>query len=282
MTREEFLHCLNRENGRFGVAEITDEILGDWLEAKIIDAPEQHGRIRIWTEIELNRAVKILRLKSSGVNILGEIRFHLWLDQPDIPLLDPKFDAPGILSREFLLQKKNLFGQIRSAYPNNRNPDPSGHSARSVLRKMGELDPCFEQWVEYAPEELLDAYTTLRFGNSSGHLGRVVSRLRPLILTQVVDDVLKRFPEIPRPLITAAIEVMPDEALSQVIGFFNWDEMEKTIFDASKSEYLLARRALNSAVILFRCLGLQKVSDSLRHPTWQTLMFVLLLRIIRR
>jgi hypothetical protein len=256
--------------------------LADWLEAKIIDAPEKHGQIRDWSETELTRGREILRLISLGRKNLGEIRFHLWIDNCDIPFLDPRFDAPGILSREFLPLKNQLFGKIRSSYPANNNPAPDSYSAKSVLRNMGELDSCFENWVEYEPAELLDAYTTLRFGDSNSYLDQAFSRLRPKISAHLVEDIGKQFPKIPHAVIASTLTAIPDKAFVRFIRQFHFDALNDGIFEASEADFLLARRALNASVILFRWLGLQKVSGSLLHPTWQTAMFVLLLRVIRQ
>jgi hypothetical protein len=282
VTREEFLIRLNVEANLLGLSAITDGILADWLEAKIIDAPEKHGQIRDWSETELTRGRKILRLISLGRKNLGEIRFHLWIENCDIPFLGPRFDAPGILSREFLPLKNQLFGKIRSSYPANNNPAPDSYSAKSVLRNMGELDSCFEHWVKYEAAELLDAYTMLRFGDSNSHLDQAVSRLRLKISSHLVGVIGGNFPGIPHAIMASALAAIPDKAFIRIIRQFHFDALNDGIFEASKAEFLLARRALNAFVILFRWLGLQRVSDSLRHPTWQTAMFVLLLRVIQQ
>ena len=281
MRREEFLVRLNSEASRLGVPEITDGILGDWLEAKIIAAPQKKGRIRNWSEKELEQGQQILRLLSLGVKGLGEIRFHLWLDDPNICLFNPKFDAPGILSREFLRFKNTWVGSFRSNYW-EKGATTTSFSARSVLRKMGNLDPCFEPWVRYSPEELLNLYTMLRFGSSKGNLGEALASICPKIENQIIGIVEQLVPEISSCVLRAAIGNIPDRAFSQVIRHFNLDEINQTILDASKSEFLLARQCLHALIILFRWLALQKVSDSLRHPEWQTVMFAVLLHLIHR
>lgn len=280
MKREEFLSRLNSEAAQLGIPQITGEILYDWLEAKIIIAPVKHGRIRDWSDKELERGRKILRLISLGVKNLGQIRFHLWLDDQNIPFFE--FGPARNLSREFLPIKNQLFGKIHSAYPEVENQSANSFSAKSVLRKMGELDPCLEPWVKYDPEDLLDAYTLLRCGHSKHQLEKVMSCLRPKIEAHLIGAFEQIVPEIPSSILRAGFKIIPNQAFSQLIRLFHIDEMSKTIFKATETEFSLARRAVNASVILFRLIGLQKVSDSLRHPTWQTAMFVLLLHLIRR
>ncbi len=79
MDRETFLKRVNMQAAaRYGVSEITLNVLNDWLEAKIITAPDKHGHVRDWGPKEYRRALEIVRLKYQGAAELREIRFHLW------------------------------------------------------------------------------------------------------------------------------------------------------------------------------------------------------------
>src|SRR5690349_8190682 len=100
MNRSAFLQRLNaRAVARYGVAPISNKMFGKWLEAKIIWAPDKHGRIRNWSPRQYRRALEIVRLKSMDIQILWEIRFQLWLKK--CPGVDIEF---GELEREVLIR----------------------------------------------------------------------------------------------------------------------------------------------------------------------------------
>ena len=79
MRRSEVLARVNaRASARYGI-EISENVLYDLLESKIVSAPEKHGRARNWTRSEYRLLLEIARLRHLGISDHREICWMLWL-----------------------------------------------------------------------------------------------------------------------------------------------------------------------------------------------------------
>ena len=282
MRRAEFLKRLNRRAiNRYGLKRITDGILGDWLEAGVVIAPRKEGRARRWSGRQYRMALEVVRLKSQGVRSLAFIRSLLWLKRYEVPLFDPRFELESreALAREFVQIRNTLIGRIHSTYPIDYSGKNTDWRKRSIVEKMGPLDPSLQPFVQYQPDELIDAYTRLRFDQGSGQLDGAAQRL----IDQIIPAIFQRSaPNLPLPILNKPHKV--SGILGGLLG--KRDEVENpelSIAGVTEEQFREARLAVNQSISIFRKIGLEKVAISLTLSwKWRISMFVFFLDLIHR
>jgi hypothetical protein len=280
MDRQSLTHEL-RERARARYSQnISDNMVADFLEAKVMDAPPKAGRRRLWTAKELRRGLEIARIKSQGINNLGEIRWVLYLKDTDVPVLTDLFDDREILIRYFSRERNALTRTIHSAYPQVTNSDPSNWPAQTVIRNMGELDPVFHSFIQYRPDEMLEAYELLRHDSDdvtklTGAFERLirelVARLAPSLSSQEITDIVAVF-DVSQLL----------QPMRGIFGPANDAEysVATSIRNADRADFEAAKTLTAAVVWPFKKLGLPKVARSLLHPRWRLLVFVLLVHAV--
>lgn len=273
MRRDEMLARLNAcTSVRYGT-EISKDVLYDFLESKIVITPEKHGRVRNWTHSEYRQLLEIARLKSLGLSDHSEIRWMMWLKRRDVQMgLDRK-------DREFLAELfdreiARLFRGINSTYPQVKNRDPTGYSARTVLSKIGSLDESLNRVVKYRDRELLGFYELLKCGNPITpdivlppvkRIGHWLAASLKFPIRVPVGLVVRFLAPHIVPFITG-IAKDPDRGISSVAN---------SVRRATPEQFEHARKLLELSVRLFRLIGLRKVAVSLLHPTWRLPMLAL-------
>lgn len=283
MNRDAFLKRVNvRAETRYGVSEITHNVLNDWLEAKIINAPEKHGRVRDWGPKEYQRALEIVRLKYQGAEELREIRFHLWAKGLNVNFLDAQSKDRKCLLRAFIEFRNGLTKSVHSTYPHVKNPDANAWPAKSVIRNMGELDPSLAKIAKYENSELLAAYRLAKFGEVGlKDLDRPIEQLGKMVLNS------SKFIFGNLPILLGQLSGEIRRYVQEFGGFFERNpefrnSVDRTILEATPEQYEIARQIYRLLVRVFSKMGLRKVSNSLLHPKWRLTIFVLALHLTFR
>ena len=185
----------------------------------------------------------------------------------------------GALAREFVQIRNTLIGRIHSTYPIDNSGKNTDWRKRSIVRNMGPLDPSLQPFVQYKLDELVDAYTRLRFDEGSGQLDGVVQRLTEQIIPAIFQTCA---PNLLPPILKKPPKV--SGVLGGLLG--KRDEVETpelSIAVASEEEFLAARTAVNQSILFFRILRLEKVARSLTISLkWRISMFVFFLDLIHR
>jgi len=272
MSRGEFLARLNeRAVKHYRIPVVTDDVLDDWLEAKIMPSPLPNGRQRLWTKHHYRHGLEILKLKSQGIKALAEIRWHLWIMGRDVPIFSARFSSRKSLQREFRRYMIELFKPINSKYqPIKKETKNDTWRANILIHKMGNLDPELQKTVTYDRGELLDLYSIARFGNTFGKANGAVGR--------IMATLLKRFDKFDTP--TDSEQKSALKMLTQFAGnpHEEGSPAEESIAAASEDDFRLARKAfqiLSNASWLFG----PKARRSLATPRWRIGLFVWLLHV---
>lgn len=280
MQRSEILAQVNgRSLARYKI-KITDNMLGDMLESRIVAAPEKHGRTRHWSRNEYRQLLEITRLKSFGISDHAEIQWMLWVKGRNVVPMNFNDADRIILANLFDQRIARLFRGINSEYPEVKKSSPDEYPARSVLSKMGELDESLTCVVEYERRELLGFYEMLRYGNPVPN--DVVFPAVKRIGTWVGNSL--RFPiRVPfgivsklfRPHVAKFVSGMarqPDGRHSAVA---------RSVMNATPEQFEHARQLLGLLDRLFRRMGLKRVAVSLLHPSWRLPMLAFTVHYVR-
>lgn len=139
MTRDEFLCRLNAASTAILQPPVTERILRDWADERLIDGPKPTGagggrrQNWVWSETSLARARKIQIYKSMRLTRVTELAVQLWLDDQDL--------APDLALSAFSVEAARDIKRMRR----RMGFFNSEHSAitRAELRGVGELDPAF-------------------------------------------------------------------------------------------------------------------------------------------
>jgi hypothetical protein len=199
--------------------------------------------------------------------------------------MDLGVDSRMALATEFDWTMAGLFKPIRSTFPNVRDPDPYGYSARTVITKMGPADECFAGVVDLQPPESLNMYRAMRFGDGAP----AVSYQR--ILAEVFSSLASRHPLLS---IVYAIpylaKAVVTEAARLVSPFLTSlvrhpegkrSKVATSVLNATRQQFEVARVAHDILVRFFRRLGYRKVATSLLlHPKWRVMSFCVLVHLV--
>lgn len=271
MPREAFLARLNKAVSHYGLPEVTDDILADWLEAKVIPSPRQTGRLRIWTRVQYRHALEILRLKSQGVASLAEIRWHLWIMGFEIPVFSSRFSSRASLIRIFRRDLRELFKPVNSKYqPTENETKKDAWRANALIRSMGDLDPELQKTVTYERDELLNLYGIAKLG---GVIGKATSAVGKITAA------------MSKPFLTAvAVDGPEQKSILKSIARFagnpheEGNRAEKSLSEASEADFRLARRAFKVLATSPWPFG-PKARRSFATPRWRIGLFVWLLHV---
>lgn len=273
MDRATFLARVNRHARLNRMRNISENILSDWLEAKLMPSPVHQGRLRIWTRQHYQCALEILRLNSQGIKNLNEIAWHLWIMGYEVPVFDNRYIARNVLCRAHSRNIRLAFDKVSSRYQPVRVEGAKEQWQGNVLLKsLGKLDSELEQAIKYERGELLDLYKIARFGETIGTAKDAIGRLFGNLAQRVNLQTL-----------------LPTDTQKSLLGMLMrsasdpremGNSIEQSLRHASETEFRLARQA-------FRLISQSpwpfgpKAKRSFRTPIWRVSLFAFLVHAAR-
>ena len=166
MDRQEFLDRINNHIARTGIGAVSDRQLSDWLDEKLVDAPEQHGigrgTSREWDWRHIRQALEIIKAKVSGPPRTRLLRIVCWMRGREFPFEIIHEDVKHEFDRIWRLQ----YAKTNSLSYDPRYTDaPKPGEIRSTGKAVGKLDRRLApENVEPTDADNMNFFAMLRFG----------------------------------------------------------------------------------------------------------------------
>ena len=183
MDRKAFLQRLQpRARERYGV-EVTDRMVKDWIDERLLANPIPLGRRREWGCLHYRRALQICRLRAEGAERHTDLRFRLWMRGADIAFSRPRRaqfkDVRESIVEEFDRRRKQLLQgmPVDAGPPLKEGDDIRRPRPDTILRHVGAASPeILPPGFAYLPKELLAFYDASIFGAPTKVFDEAMSR----------------------------------------------------------------------------------------------------------
>jgi hypothetical protein len=281
---------------------LTDRMLGDLVDEKIVDGPTPKGRQRgqppdwVWGSKSYRQALQVCRVKQLGCRRFAEIRVAIWLRGSDIPLTD----VCNSLRAEFRRRQRELFRRINITR-DPRTPEGRKKGLTGLTRQIGPPSPVLlPTGIELPAGLKIAAFDTIRFGVGRAELAAQIQLFFVNILqTFPIAELNEDFGR----LLDEGCEVLA-ACLLGIVG--EPEEIEKTglevIDTASDMSFLNARSLLHHAERILRLTRympdlatpnvkpvaldliapIRTILEVIRIPLWRMGVFVPILNAVQR
>lgn len=165
---EEFIRALNDVATRLGVRPVTDRMVRDWVDERLIAPRRASGRGRgrhpVWrfTEEDFRWAVSILTLKARNIRRVAELRLRLWINDDTFPIEK----IPQALRSEFSRFMQRARRKLRFKYDHRHQKRLTKEDEQRYSKQLPPLDDVLAaSGFKIQAKPLLEMTSELLWGN---------------------------------------------------------------------------------------------------------------------
>lgn len=230
---EFFARLTHWADARCGI-EVTDRMLRDWCDERLLPGPTKTGLGRgkgfraNWDSLAYRRACRICRFKKQGATRFDEFRILLWLCSEHVNIKELRAACLGELAKH----RSSVALSTRSNV-DLTDPEPSCRTIKAFEKRGAEVDSrIVPANFKYGGQETLEMLTVLKSGETRVQFAQS-------LMAAVMPPSNVQFEFAPLVNIFRALLAEPDE--SQVSG-------ENSLETAEAIHFKLARRDLGKII----------------------------------